>query len=364
MELTLYNALVVDDNPINLYVIEKLITGYKIKVTTATGGREALEKITSREYDIVFMDHLMPGMDGIEVLHSIRSMAGEYYHKVPVVALTASEEAGAKERFLAEGFQDFIRKPLKPSELESVLNCFLLQGNKMGEEYVSAVEENAKNTTEEWEQILIADGLDVKTALLYCNGKESYLDILREYCRIESEMGKALELAFDNNDWENYTISVHGIKGAMRSIGANGLSEEAKQLEAASREGRRQYISEHHRDFLMRYKKLFLKLQANSLVGKSKNEKSVWENRKELRADGEDAWTDLCEEEFCKLIDDMEDAAYALEVERFFEFAAQLKNYRYKGISLQELSELIQRKIQRADYLSAVGAMKQWKQSL
>jgi len=364
MEQALYSALVVDDNPVNLYVIEKLIAGYKIKVTTAVSGQDALEKISSMEYDIVFMDYLMPEMNGIEALHSIRNMAGEYYRKVPVVALTANDTAGDRERFFAEGFQEYIQKPMKPAKLEAVLNFFLFQENSAEGENVPVAEETTKNASEEWEERLIADGLDVKTALLYCNGKESYLDILREYCRIESEMEQALELSYDNSDWGNYTISVHGIKSAMRSIGATELSEEAKRLEAAGKEGRIQYISEHHREFLMQYKQLFLKLQADSLLSKGKNEKRVQENKEELQAYEEAVLMDLREEEFCKLIDEMEDAAYALDVERFLELVVRLKKYRYKGVSFQELLELLQRKIQRADYLSAVGAVKQWKQRL
>lgn len=362
MEQAAYSALVVDDNPVSLLVIEKMISGYQIKVTTATGGQEALEKMTSMEYDIVFMDHLMPGMDGIETLHSIRNMAGEYYRKVPVVALTANEMTGARERFLAEGFQDFLQKPVKPATLEAVFNRFLAKGSCVwgGHELP---EDEGKDTTQEWEKILIAEGFDVKTALIYCNGKASYLDILREYYRRERETERELEQVFDKNDWENYTILVHGMKSAMRSIGAMQLSEEAKLLEAAGREGRIQYILEHHREFLIQYRTLFSKLPADLLFGKSEKENRTQENRKVLPADGHDSLKDLGEEEFCKLIDDMEAAVYTLDVEHFMELVADLNQYRYKGVSLQELSESLHRKIQRADYLSAVGIVKQWKQS-
>lgn len=358
----MYNALVVDDNPISLRVVENLIAGYQINVTSVTGGRDALEKITSMEYDIVFMDHLMPGMDGIETLHSIRNMPGEYYRKVPVVALTANEISGAREHFLAEGFQAFLSKPVKPDQLKSVINEFLFQENTLSGADEHVTEEITKDAAEEWDSILVAYGLDVKTALLYCNGKESYLDILREYCRIENEILSGLEQAFSSGDWEGYTIAVHGIKSAMRSIGATELSEGAKHLETAGREGRIEYISEHHKAFLIQYKNLFLKLKDNILLGKSEDEKIARENRSELSVETEDSFKELAEDDFIRLIDDMEEAAYSLDVDCFLEYFNSLKQCRYRGIVLRDLSELLQRKIQRADFLSAVGAIKQWKQ--
>lgn len=352
MEHAVCKALVVDDNPISLRVMERLITGFEIKVVTASGGPDALEKIASREFDIVFMDYMMPGMDGIQVLHSIREMQGEYFQKVPVIALTGTETAGARECFLAEGFQDFMEKPPVSAKLEGILNQFLSQRKSLWVEDASEIGESAMRTIVDWEQILAADGLDVKTGLLFCNDKETYLNILGEYCRIEETTENDLNQALDNRDWENYTIFVHGIKSAMRSVGATELSDAAKQLESASREGRISYIFEHHEGFLKQYKELFTRLKANPLFCTADTG---------LQEEAAVPLKDLTEEAFSRMIEDMENAVYAFELDYFTKAVMELEQYRYKGEPLKELATLLQRKVQRADYISAVGVMKQWK---
>lgn len=357
-------VLLVDDNPINLLVIEKLLVSYKLQVTTAGSGREALEKIMTMEYDMVFMDHLMPEMNGIEVLHAIRSMEGEYYKRVPVIALTANELAGAREYFLGEGFFDFLQKPLKSAALEMVLQRFLPNENtaEAEEEPVRNGTEKGENASEKWEQALEADGLDVKTALLYCNGKVSYLEILRDYCRSAEYMERELEAEYRKENWESYTILVHGMKSALRSIGAAGLAEEAKHLETAGRERSTSFLVTHHRDFLTRYKKLFLKLRENPMFGDQTGEE---DNRRVMQGQqGTSGKTlkNLSEEAFNRMADEMEEAAYGLDTGRFLELATGLRDYQYHGMALLELSEMLDRKIQKADYLSAVGLLKQWKQ--
>ena len=102
------HVLVVDDNRTNLRVVQGLLSHYKIQVTTALSGREALEKITSMNYDFVFMDHMMPEMDGVETMNKIRLKVGTYYQRVPIIALTANAAAGTREKLMAEGFDDFM----------------------------------------------------------------------------------------------------------------------------------------------------------------------------------------------------------------------------------------------------------------
>ena len=111
------SVLVVDDNVMNLRVVEGLLRPYKIKVFVAGSGKEALQKIESMEFDFVFMDHMMPEMDGVETLHRIRQKPGQYFKNVPIVALTANAIGGAREMFLSEGFADFVSKPIEISVL-------------------------------------------------------------------------------------------------------------------------------------------------------------------------------------------------------------------------------------------------------
>lgn len=115
------HVLVVDDNLINLKVAEGHLKTYQMQVDTATSGFEAIEKIKNQEYDIVFMDHLMPNMDGIETHQEIRLIKKDYIEKIPVIALTANASSEIKDLFIREGFQDFMSKPIQPNVLREVL---------------------------------------------------------------------------------------------------------------------------------------------------------------------------------------------------------------------------------------------------
>ena len=119
--------LVVDDNAMNLKVMARLLLPYQIKAVMALGGQEALEKLNSTEYDCVFLDHMMPEMDGVETLHRIRQKPGAYFQTLPVIAFTANAIGGAREMFLEEGFDDFIAKPIELSVLERMLRRYIPQ---------------------------------------------------------------------------------------------------------------------------------------------------------------------------------------------------------------------------------------------
>ncbi len=120
--------LIVDDNMMNIRVAEGFLREYQIQVVHAESGAEALKTIESMDYDFVFMDHMMPEMDGVETMHRIREKVGEYYSNVPVIALTANAAPGSREMFLEEGFADFVAKPIEISVLERVLKRNLPEG--------------------------------------------------------------------------------------------------------------------------------------------------------------------------------------------------------------------------------------------
>ena len=117
--------LIVDDNEMNLKVAKGLLEPLQMQIDTAGDGKQALDKIQETTYDIVFMDHMMPVMDGVETVHRIRAMEGEYFKNVPVIALTANAVSGARELFFKEGFQDFVSKPIEMSHMEVVLRRWL-----------------------------------------------------------------------------------------------------------------------------------------------------------------------------------------------------------------------------------------------
>ncbi|MCI8485084.1 MAG: response regulator [Lachnospiraceae bacterium] len=117
--------LVVDDNAMNLKVALGLLKPYHMTIMTAENGHQAVELVRSKKYHLIFMDHMMPGMDGVETLHAIRELEGEYFKEVPIVALTANAVSGAREMFLSEGFQDFVTKPIEMNAMERTLRRWL-----------------------------------------------------------------------------------------------------------------------------------------------------------------------------------------------------------------------------------------------
>lgn len=119
-------VLVVDDNDMNLVIAKRLLESYKVAADTAKSGKEALEKVALKEYQLVFMDYMMPEMDGIETTKHLRNLDVAYCKEVPVVALTANAIKGVKEQMLAEGFDDYLTKPIAVRQLEEILRKYLV----------------------------------------------------------------------------------------------------------------------------------------------------------------------------------------------------------------------------------------------
>ncbi len=382
------HVLAVDDNRMNLKVIEGVLGSYGIKVTTATSGHEALEKINTEDYDFVFMDHMMPEMDGVETLHAIRQKVGNYFLNVPVIALTANAVAGTREMMLGQGFTDFVEKPIDRSVLERVLKRTLPEGKiisakereqavtakeqspatfgeqpgrnaagmqlPMGADIsmpaVEAAERTEKSGLDETEVSLRALGLDVQKGTLYCNGRDAYFKVLRGYCEEYAEFGIQAQKLFEIQDWKNYTIEVHGIKGAMRSIGAEEVSEKAKMLEFAGKEGRIEYILEYHDDMIKKYEELFENLCNNKWICPQGVE--AFRARRESYEDIEKMPV-LEEDEFSLVLENIENAMYALDKETVLDEIHHLQNYQYHGSSLREALRTVERKATKDDLFSA-----------
>jgi CheY-like chemotaxis protein len=348
------HVLVVDDNRMNLRVVEELLAYYRIKVTTASSGKEALDKIVTVDYDFIFMDHMMPEMDGVETLKNIRHMVGTYYQKVPIVALTANAVAGTREMLLAEGFNDFLEKPIERSVLERVLKRNLPKDKIVPVDELE--EEDVQNTDSE----LIIEELDVEKGILYCNGKEQYISILRGYCEDWNQSGDLADQLFEKRDWKNYTIAVHGMKSAMRSIGATQLSEQARLLEYAGKDGRIDFILQNHNDLMNAYRRLFEKLKKNE---------QICPNQVEERVETPTivdiyAMPVISSDALDRIIEQMEDVSYSLDGEKLLELISELEKYQYKGQALKEVLVPIRRKVESYDYVSAVENMMRWKNGL
>jgi signal transduction histidine kinase/CheY-like chemotaxis protein/HPt (histidine-containing phosphotransfer) domain-containing protein len=234
--------LVVDDNAINLNVACGLLRLCKITADTAMSGPEAIEKITRSKYDIVFMDHMMPGMDGVEATKIIR----EKGVKVTIIALTANAVAGAKEEFFIAGMDDWLTKPINKALFFKMLEKWI-PAEKVSKASTEPVDQSDNggggetgggeddSTQDEFRRsIEQIEGLSVKTGLERNSGWDSYKTSLRLMVKEIKTCDMNLNEFLDAGDLHNFSISVHGMKSALAFIGAPELSRLAYDLELAS----------------------------------------------------------------------------------------------------------------------------------
>ncbi len=242
--------LVVDDNVTNLKVVRGLLAPYEMKIDTALSGLECLEILKEESYDLILMDHMMPEMDGIETFHLIRKMEKEAgTREVPVIALTANAVNGAREMFLNEGFQDYVPKPVDLKLLEQVLHQHLPEELIQRRE---TVREDSPEEAKETEGFAVeVEGLDVERGMVLFGGdKQQYLEIIRMVMEEGRELSMEMSAALAEEDFKNYIIHAHTLKGITANIGASEVSEKAKGLEFAGKEERFDYIWEHHEEVL------------------------------------------------------------------------------------------------------------------
>ena len=246
------HVLIVDDTSINLTVVVNLLKDTKMQIDTATSGKNAVAMAENTAYDVILMDQRMPEMDGTEALHRIRGSENGASKDAPIVCLTADAVVGAKEHYLAEGFSDYLTKPIDSFALEKLLMRHLPS------EKVQSVREDATAALTASDNAgsdfvaLRAAGIDPGVGMHYCQNDETfYRSLLAEYAREKAEKTESLGKSFREADWHNYAIFVHALKSTSKMIGASALSEMAARLEAAANEGDAASIRSEH-DVMMR----------------------------------------------------------------------------------------------------------------
>ena len=247
------HILIVDDTRINLTVVINLLKNTLIRIDTSTSGAEAVKMAQKTEYDLILMDQRMPEMEGTEALHRIRASEGGASQNVPVICLTADAVIGAKERYMAEGFSDYLTKPIDSFALEKMLMRHLPKDKIeiVKEEALSEIEEETKK---EGLELLSAADIDVSTGLRYCQNDENfYRVVLAEYANSADEKTENLQNSFDKEDWKNYAVYVHALKSTSKMIGAANLSQQAAKLEAAANEGDKKTIKAEHDSLMKKY---------------------------------------------------------------------------------------------------------------
>ena len=273
-------ALVVDDEPMNHTVARGIFKRYGMEVFSANSGKESIAMCETGDYNIIFMDHMMPEMDGIEAMKHIRTVLARRHREIPIVALTANAVSTAKKMFLREGFDGFISKPIELPELERVLRkvlpaelCTEVFEEKVYDHITSEPEsvpaarndntapdissDTGKNAPVSAMEQLEALGIDTKTGLNYCQKDEEYYgQILLQYTQSGSEKLSKADSFLAAGDFPNYKIIVHALKSTSKMIGAGQLSEMARALEDAAKEENEEYILANHEAAMTEFKRL------------------------------------------------------------------------------------------------------------
>ena len=245
--------LAVDDNPLNIMVIKSLLKDTEINIDTAENGDESIRLAAKNNYDVILMDHMMPGKDGIETMHEIRSDQNSPNTKTPVICVTANAISGAKEQYIDEGFDDYLTKPIDSEKLEEMLIKFLpkekikmVNKNDVPEDVVDPM------VHAELEALKDQDMIDVEKGLQISGSPDAYIPILKICYDFADDWIYNLNECFKNGNLSEYTTRVHAVKSSLKTIGATELSEEAQKLENAGKEFDTTYINAHHEEFIDR----------------------------------------------------------------------------------------------------------------
>ena len=302
------SVLVVDDEPMNLVVAKSIFKKYGMKVFTAPSGYKSVNMCKEQVFDLIFMDHMMSGMDGVEAMKKIRSDVKGLNRETPCIALTANAMSSAKQMFMNEGFDGFVSKPIEIEELERTLKKILPKnlityvienedaldaltgeyndqtgnGADLAAPEISSVSTDSNNSDDgvsadetgalEFEALefdadfgeaeemsghsesfiaikhkLESYGVDVDTGLSFTrDDSELYLEVVNQFAGEMDERIAKLRDFYEKKDWKNYEILIHGTKSSAKMIGAIELSEEARMLEEAAEKRDTMYIDANH----------------------------------------------------------------------------------------------------------------------
>ena len=256
-------ALAVDDEEMNLVVAKGVLGSYGMEVDGCLSGPEALDMCREGGYDIVFLDHMMPGMDGVEVLRRLRELPGGTYGDLPVIALTANTVSGAREMFRSEGFTEFVPKPIERAVLERVLRKVLPKSRIVYSERPirPAREQPPAPAPEEAPdplEVLRGLGVNVEMGMEFCAGdRDFYWEMLEMFRDLGEQKDEELEELFAQEDWGEYAVKAHALKSTALTIGAESLSSMAKELELAGKGRDGDFIRGRHPALLQAHRALW-----------------------------------------------------------------------------------------------------------
>ena len=253
-------VLIVDDVITNLDVAKGLMKPYNMKIDCVTSGQEAIEAMLDSRvrYNAIFMDHMMPGMDGIEATRRIREIGNDYAKNIPIIALTANAIVGNEKMFLDNGFQAFVSKPVEIVHMDAIIREWV-RDKEQEKSYRNTEEQAAGSKNEEknrQELDISVPGINIQKGLLRFNGDiDAYLEVLRSYAKNTSSLLEKTGDAGEENQTD-YAMIVHGIKGSSGSICAEEVAGLAEALEKAANAGDYEYIASNNSTLVEKTRKL------------------------------------------------------------------------------------------------------------
>ncbi|MBE6880696.1 MAG: response regulator [Ruminococcaceae bacterium] len=319
------HILVVDDNAINRKVFINLLKPMKIKITEAASGKECIELIKKTKFDIVFMDHMMPEMDGLDTFEIMKAMDDNLSKDAPVIMLTANAMAGAKEMYLKAGFKSMLTKPINPATLEKKIMSLLPA------QYIKPVEaEKEEVLLPKTEELPMISGIDWRlahlnlgdnaaifgTVKMFISAIKADVDELNGYYQMIAR-GEGTEETL-----KNYRVKVHSMKSSALLIGIISLAGMAMRLEQAAAENDSDTIVSMHPAFADSYLSFYEPLSA--LVKPNTETFSAKADMDKVN----------------EIIDNIKKAAEALDVDALDSLSAQLDGYAFEGDMKTKIEEI------------------------
>lgn len=331
------HVLIVDDNTVNLTVAEGLLEPLKMQIETVTSGKAAIDKIMEFHYDIVFMDHMMPELDGVETTHIIRRFHPEY-DDVPIIALTANAVEGTKEMFCREGMNDFVAKPIEMRMLAAKVKQWL-PIEKIQKVY--NVQGNDQHTKKS-DPIVVGD-LDVSYALGILSSETLFWKVLKVFYRGIDKKAKLIKALEIEKDWTNYTIEVHALKNAARQIGAIQLSEMAAALEKAGNARDTGVLHAHTDEMIALYNSYLAMLKP--FCAEEEKEEGQKQN--------------IPPQQLSECFQRLSEAVDNLDMDEMEAVIEKMKEYHYEG-EQQEIFGRLKEAVEEVDVEACVELMQKW----
>lgn len=342
-------VLVVDDNEMNLKVAVGLMRPYHMQVITVDSGRAAISMLRSKGIDMVFMDHMMPELDGVETTKIIRNMEGNYYKNLPIIALTANAVSGA-ELYMEAGLNDFIAKPIELSALDRVLKSWLpkelMKPSAESDGYLPIREcgkAKQPRVLEDANTVL----LHTETGIFYTGGDvDAYREILEVYVRKAKKKHDYIMRLLEEKSWKDYVIEVHALKSTSLTVGSKQLSEMAKELELAGKNENYALIEEKNGAML----EMYLKVAALGRDYLELDEKAAEAESEEIELS---ALTQITLEKAAELVERVRTACSDFDGDEVLKICGEARQYAVGELALKPFLDEIREEADDFEYDSA-----------